>query len=272
MKKLVFISLTIVYVATYSVAQNADIKVSYDAYFQRVDNGQSDEKNQYVLLANAVESKFYSPMTEYIDSLKSTPKGAAKLRNQTGAAFDAGKFEAMPQRDGSYYIVKSFKDSNMRSYDSTSMELFYYDESPDGWEWETSDSTRTVLGYECIKAVSDYHGRKWEAWFSPEIPITNGPWKLHGLPGLILEASADGGKYSFIATGLEQTSKPIRPVFNADAYEKTDRLSFLKAKSSYINNPAGMINAQLGVTIPREVQERMFKRDSSFDLIETDYH
>ena len=95
---------------------------------------------------------------------------------------------------------------------------------------------------------------------------------LHGLTGLILEASADGGKYSFIATGLEQTSKPIRPVFNADAYEKTDRLSFLKAKSSYINNPAGMINAQLGVTIPREVQERMFKRDSSFDLIETDYH
>ncbi|MDE5813205.1 MAG: GLPGLI family protein [Muribaculaceae bacterium] len=255
-----------------AAAQNADIKVSYDAYFQRVDNGKSDEKNQYVLLANATESKFYSPMTEYIDSLKSTPKGASMLKNQTETSVHAGKFEAMPQRDGSYYIMKSFNDNNMRCYDSTSLELFYYDETSDGWEWEISDSTKNVLGYECIKATSDYHGRKWEAWFSLEIPINNGPWKLHGLPGLILEASADGGKYSFRATGLEQTSKPIRPVFNAEAYEKTDRISFLKVKSSSIKNPAGMINAQLGVAIPREVQERMFKCDPSFDLIETDYH
>lgn len=124
-----------------SVAQNADIKVSYDAYFQRVDNGKSDEKNQYVLLANATESKFYSPMTEYIDSLKSTPKGAAKLKNRTKAVISADKLEAMPQKDGSYYIMKSFKDNNMRCYDTTGMELFYYDESPDGWEWEISDLT-----------------------------------------------------------------------------------------------------------------------------------
>lgn len=252
-------------------AQNADIKVSYDAYFQGVDNGKSDEKNQYILLANATESKFYSPMTEYLDSLKSTSKGAAQIKNQANTAFNAGKIEALPQRDGSYYIVKSFKDNNMRSYDFTGLELFYYDESPDGWEWEISDSTKNVLGYECIRAVSDYHGRKWEAWFSPEIPISNGPWKLNGLPGLILEASTEGGEYSFITTGLEKTSQPIGHIYNTDAYEKTDRISFLKTKSSFIKNPSGIINAQLGVKIPREVQEKMFKRDSSFDLIETDY-
>lgn len=255
-----------------SVAQTADIKVSYDAYFQRVDNGKSDEKNQYILLANAMESKFYSPMTEYIDSLNSTPKGFAGIKNQTETAISAGKLEAMPQKDGSYYIMKSFKDDNMRCYDTTGMELFYYDESPDGWEWEISDSTRNILGYECIKAECNYHGRKWEAWFTPEIPISNGPWKLNGLPGLILSATTDGGEYSFISTGLERTSKPIGPVYNADAYEKTDRVSFLKAKSSYIKNPAGMINAQLGISIPSEIQERMFKNDQAFDLIETDYH
>lgn len=202
MKKPLFIYLIIALTAIGSYAQNADVKVSYDAYFQRVDNGKSDEKNQYVLLANAIESKFYSPMTEYIDSLKSTSKGAAKLKNQTEAAVYAGKFEAMPRKDGSYYIVKSFTANNMCCYESTSMELFYYDESPDGWEWEISDSTRNVLGYECVKAFSDYHGRKWEAWFSPEIPINNGPWKLHGLPGLILEASADGGKIFFYSHWL----------------------------------------------------------------------
>ena len=71
MKKiLVFLSMGII--AITANAQKADIKVGYDAYFQRVDNGESDEKNQYILLANTEASKFYSPMTEYIDSLKST--------------------------------------------------------------------------------------------------------------------------------------------------------------------------------------------------------
>lgn len=270
MKKIIILLLGII--ALTATAQNADIKVSYDAYSQRVDNGKSDVKNQYILLANAYESKFYSPMTEYIDSLKSTPQGAAKLKNQTDSAISAGKFEGMPQNDGSYYIVKSFNDNNMRCYDSTGMERFYYDESPFNWEWEISDSTRNVLGYECIKAISDYHGRKWEAWFTPEIPISNGPWKLNGLPGLILEAATAGGEYSFIVTGLEQISKSIGPVYNADTYEKTDRISFLNAKRSYIKNPSVMINVQLGVTIPREVQQRLFKNDPSFDLIETDYH
>ncbi len=258
--------------ATASSAQIADIMVSYDAYFQNVDNGKSDEKNQYILLANSTESKFYSPMTEYIDSLKSTSKGEALIKNQTNIALGTGKLEAMPQKDGSYYIVKSFNDHNMRSYDSTGIELFYYDESPDDCEWEISDSTRNVLGYECTKATSNYHGRKWEAWFSPEIPINNGPWKLNGLPGLILAASTEGGEYSFIATGLEKTNKPIKPIFNSKIYEKTDRISFLKSKRSLIDNPGAQINAQLGVAIPREIQERLFKKDSSFDLIETDYH
>lgn len=62
-------------------AQNAEIKVSYDAYFQSVGEGKSDQKNQYILLANSTESKFYSPMTEYLDSLKSTSKGSAEIKN-----------------------------------------------------------------------------------------------------------------------------------------------------------------------------------------------
>ncbi len=151
------------------------------------------------------------------------------------------------------------------------MELFYYDESPDEYVWEVSDSTKNVLGYECTKAICDYHGRKWEAWFTPEIPINNGPWKLNGLPGLILEASTEGREYSFIATGLEQTAKPIGQVYNQDEYERTDRISFLKSKRAHIDNPAAHINAQLGVSILREAQKRLFKKNSSFDLIETDY-
>ena len=65
-------------VAMAAMAQNADIEVIYTAMSPNFKNGKVDVRNQYVLLANATESKFYSPITEYIDSLNSTPEGTAQ--------------------------------------------------------------------------------------------------------------------------------------------------------------------------------------------------
>lgn len=55
-----------------SVAQEkADIEVSYNyRHYHRTGKVQD---HQLVLLANMNESKFYSPETEYIDSLEYTP-------------------------------------------------------------------------------------------------------------------------------------------------------------------------------------------------------
>ncbi|MBD5356784.1 MAG: GLPGLI family protein [Bacteroides sp.] len=49
-----------------------------------------------------------------------------------------------------------------------------------------TDTTAFILGYECIMAEIDYHGHHWQAWFSPDIPVNDGPWKVCGLSGLIL--------------------------------------------------------------------------------------
>ena len=65
-------------VATATMAQTADIEVSYTSISPNFKNGKADVKNQYILLANNAESKFFSPKTEYIDSLNSTPEGTAK--------------------------------------------------------------------------------------------------------------------------------------------------------------------------------------------------
>ena len=51
----------------------------------------------------------------------------------------------------------------------------------------------------CQKASTTYRGRDYVVWFTPEIPVSHGPWKLRGLPGLIIEASDLTGKYEFIA-------------------------------------------------------------------------
>lgn len=54
--------------------------------------------------------------------------------------------------------------------------------------WQITTVSKKIGVYNTIKAIGIYRGRKYEAWFAPEIPVPFGPWKLQGLPGLILEA------------------------------------------------------------------------------------
>jgi GLPGLI family protein len=57
--------------------------------------------------------------------------------------------------------------------------------------WEIHNSVKAVDGFTCFKATTLFRGRSYTAWFTKEIPLPFGPWKLNGLPGLILEAYDD---------------------------------------------------------------------------------
>jgi GLPGLI family protein len=63
--------------------------------------------------------------------------------------------------------------------------------------WEFVDEKKQIGKYTCQKAITKYCGRIWIVWFTTELPYPYGPWKLHGLPGLIMEAIDADKKYSF---------------------------------------------------------------------------
>ena len=274
MKNLIFpIILCLVAIAA-NAQTKADIEVSYTMTSPNMRTGKlGDSTHQYILLANSSQSKFYSPRTEQIDSLCSTPDGEAKFKEMQRAAALAGNFDDIPSRDGSMYVVKSTDTNVMKVYDTAGMEQYVVEEPIENIDWTLSeDSLKNVLGYDCIMATADYHGRKWTAWFTPEIPLQAGPWKLAGLPGLILEADADNGVYSFVATGIQNTTRQISPVYLADRYEKVSRKDLLKAQRSFFDNPLGQINAKFGdkgVVVSGDVK---FADASVVDLIESDYH
>ena len=97
-------------------------------------------------------------------------------------------------------------------------------------EWTMyEDSTITVLGMECKKATTNFRGRYWEVWYAEELPISQGPWKLCGLPGMILKANSP--KFMLIeATGIK--NKNLEPVtfynYLNYKYAPIDRMEYLK--------------------------------------------
>jgi GLPGLI family protein len=81
--------------------------------------------------------------------------------------------------------------------------------------WQISNVTAVYGHLHCQKATAHFKGRNYVAWFCPDIPSYGGPWKLSGLPGLILEAYDTKKQVVFKFDGIEDISKIAGPVKSA---------------------------------------------------------
>ena len=69
--------------------------------------------------------------------------------------------------------------------------------------WELTNESKKIDSYIAYKAKTTFRGRNYIAWFTPEIAIDAGPWKFHGLPGLILEVTDDELGVQFLFSSIE---------------------------------------------------------------------
>lgn len=68
-------------------------------------------------------------------------------------------------------------------------QVFIVKERIEPIQWEIKNEQKKVGKFTCQKAIGKFRGRIYTAWFTPEVPVHVGPWKLHGLPGSIVEVA-----------------------------------------------------------------------------------
>lgn len=278
--KQTIILILLCFTAIFAIAQE-NIAVKYDVSNGVGDNGKVFIKPM-VLVANPQKSLYYNTESLYCDSCESTPEGRTRLREMQMKAWtvvhpdgsvtlDGRKLGLVPEKNVFLYVAKNHDKEILNVYDYMAGELVSYDEPIPEIEWSiVEDSTKTIKGYECIMAKSDYHGRTWTVWFTPEIPLPEGPWKLRGLPGLIL--SADGGNdFRMEATEIGRVNREVPDVYSKNDYAKGERRKILANNEHYFNNLESIMAAQ-GIKINGDGSPaNLPKYDRQRKAWETDY-
>lgn len=199
------------------------------------------EKEMMILDVAKDESLFLPYKQLQYDSLL-----AANIRKQKelGLGFDMSKF-ANPPHLG-FRIIK-FKSGNLTYKDIVGVsENYNYEENPD-LRWKIISDKEKIGIYNTQKATTDFGGRSWTGWFTPEIPIQDGPYKFSGLPGLIIKLEDSEGNFSWILEGnktLDQdieTNKLNYLEEQGMSSKKITKKAFLKRQQEYSRDPMGQL-------------------------------
>lgn len=125
---------------------------------------------------------------------------------------------------------------------------FIYEEEIEKINWLISLDTMSIFNSVCQKATADFRGRKYIAWFSPQIPLNAGPYKFSGLPGLILKISDIKDNYRYECVEIKVLNDRIPIVNQNKDYIKTTRKEFRKIFQEGFRNPVEFLKLN-GVSI-----------------------
>lgn len=67
------------------------------------------------------------------------------------------------------------------------------------FQWKLTNEQKVILNYPCTKAVHQDSSNTVVAWFTSQIPSSNGPDGYGQLPGMILEVDVNDGELTYVA-------------------------------------------------------------------------
>jgi len=189
-----------------NLSDSAYIQVTYKEDFAKSpDSPKKMEFDEMVLNIGNLCSEFYSKREDQIQHIRdSVFVLGGDISQATSLAAD------IPRSYQYYHVYKNYPSKGMLTYtDKVLFDSYRYEEPLEKPLWTLLSERKDIQGYSCQKALAAFKGRKWTAWYTTEIPISDGPWKLNGLPGLILDAVDSDSLYHFYCVGIRQLKESI---------------------------------------------------------------
>ena len=172
-----------------------------------------------------------------------------------------------PGKNEFHYTIFKEPSKNLVSYhDAIGYVDYQYLENAPLFHWEIKPAKKIVAGYECQQAFTAFGGRTWEAWFTRDIPVSEGPYKFYGLPGLILQVRDTHDNYVFELLSVGHDDKPFdisavpdSPMSAKPAAPLIKKAKFLQAKR---NEDLTIFDrfAAIGNIIPSGMQKDYFEK------------
>lgn len=130
--------------------------------------------------------------------------------------------------------------------------------------WKITKDTTNLSGVSCKKATANFEGKNWVAWFAPSLPFQSGPWKLSGLPGLIIEAFVEDKTTQFQFAGFEKANDgdfirandiKKRPSYQAGDISNVDVSMGLDVAGAYYENVIQLPTYRIVKTTKKELEK-----------------
>ena len=186
MKRLLFIFFSVLIVTASAQTDKARLSVTYEVEYLRYAEDKSMSRDIARLDIGNSSSRYYSVVREWY---KTHSEGKSPYQGTISRNEDV--FKDMPNKGLLTFIRMPFWVTTV----DTIQNLF---------NWQLEDGDSIICEYPCKRAVVDFRGRRWNVWYSLDLPYSDGPWKFCGLPGLILSAEDSNKDFIIKCIGIEK--------------------------------------------------------------------
>lgn len=211
-----------------SISINAQThRFIYDVVYRPDSASTEIRKTNYYLDINPDETFYYERSFFVSDSIEK----ASGLRTFNGKVTDL--------------LSKKRKANEYSLYSIQSFDIYQLRDAPK-ITWNIEKDTKTSSSFILQKATAKFGGRNWIAWFSRDFPFLEGPYKFHGLPGLIVEIYDNKENYHISLNKSENFTATQFISFYQNAKARGIEIPYSKYKSmllSYYQDPIKFVNS-----------------------------
>ncbi len=165
--------------AALSNGQNQRFIYDYKFITDSTARDKQESETMYLEVASK-GSKFYSK--DYFESDSTMQAIVAKDTQSLNINLGNFKFKGRIR----YNIEKMYPDYSTNFFTTLGSDEYQAQENRKQ-SWKILPEKEKIGEFNAQKAVCDFAGRQWTAWFTTDLPIQDGPYKFYGLPGLIVK-------------------------------------------------------------------------------------